>query len=319
MNSYGQELKTARERSGLSLQAVADALHLDPRLIEAIEGEEQKSLPAPAYVRGYIRAYAQLVRCEPDTLIARYNTHAHSDPELVASVHSVMASKQERDARLMWVGTGIVLSLLMTVIGGWLLVETLFLDKADNQAAFEQAPASSPPIDTAIIPGSQPADSPLTGLDINGTAEPMDPLTADTAETQTQAPVLSVPATPNTTPAVQPETSAPAAQSTQAPVAAPVPEKPIVTNAQAGNDRLQLSFDGVSWAEVIDANGARLIYGLFDAETRALSVRGQAPFEVTIGDANHVDISVNGQAFSSEPYVQRNNTARLKVEAASSE
>ena len=60
--NYGHELKLARERSGLSLQAVADALHLDPRLIEAIEREDETSLPAPAYVRGYIRAYAQLVR-----------------------------------------------------------------------------------------------------------------------------------------------------------------------------------------------------------------------------------------------------------------
>src|SRR5687767_4599900 len=145
MNSYGQELKTARERSGLSLQAVADALHLDPRLIEAIEGEVQNSLPAPAYVRGYIRAYAQLVRCEPDTLIARYNTQANSDPQLVASVHSVMASKQERDARLMWVGTGIVLSLLMIVIGGWLLIETLFVNTTDNQVLV-QPPSVSPPV-----------------------------------------------------------------------------------------------------------------------------------------------------------------------------
>jgi cytoskeleton protein RodZ len=309
--SYGEELKTARERSGLSLQAVADALHLDPRLIEAIEGEEQNSLPAPAYVRGYIRAYAQLVRCEPDTLIARYNTHAQSDPQLVASVHAVMASKQERDARLMWVGTGIVLSLLMIVIGGWLLIETLFI-KPDNQV-FEQPPAPSPPVDTATIPGSWPADSPLAGSPIDGTTEPVeDPLTGGTVETQTQAaaPASSGPAS---APAVQPETPEPATQSI--PAQAPVPEKPIVTNAQTGNDRLNLSFDGVSWAEVLDANGARLIYGLFDAGTRALSVKGQAPFEVTIGDANHVDISVNGQAFSSEPYMQRNNTARFKVES----
>jgi cytoskeleton protein RodZ len=309
--SYGQELRTARERSGLSLQAVADALHLDPRLIEAIEGEEQNSLPAPAYVRGYIRAYAQLVRCEPDTLIARYNTHAQSDPQLVASVHAVMASKQERDARLMWVGTGIALSLLMIVIGGWLLIETLFI-KPDNNA-LEQSPALGPPVDAATVPDSWPADSPLAGPAIDGATGPVaDPLTGDTVEAQTRA-TAPVPSEPAPAPAVQPETPAPATRSIPAPV--PVPEKSIVTNAQTGNDRLNLSFDGVSWAEVMDANGARLIYGLFDAGTRALSVKGQAPFEVTIGDANHVDISVNGQAFSSEPYIQRNNTARFKVES----
>lgn len=96
------------------------------------------------------------------------------------------------------------------------------------------------------------------------------------------------------------------------------PEQPVVTDAQTGDDRLSLALDGVSWIEVLDANGARLVYGLFDDRTQSLSVRGEAPFDVTIGDANHVDVSVNGEVVNSEPYIRRNNSARFKVEPSAS-
>lgn len=324
-HSYGQELKSARERSGMSLQAVADALRLDPRLIEAIEGENAESLPAPAYVRGYIRAYAQLVRCEPETLIARYNTQAKSDPDLVASVHTVAAFKQQRDARLMWVGTGIIVSLLMIVVGGWLLIENLFVEApapdtaaappgviADSQLdapavpeSWQQtAPALVVPEAGSLPPATEPAPDSITSGNAVGT-----PSQAQApAAAQAPAPAESVPPAP----AVQEPAPASAVQPT------PAPQRPVVTDAQTGSDTLHLTLDGISWIEVLDANGERLVYGLFDERTRPLAVRGQAPFDVTIGDANHVDVSVNGQYVSSEPHIRRNNTARFIVEPEAS-
>jgi cytoskeleton protein RodZ len=319
-NSYGHELKTARERSGMSLQAVADALHLDPRLIEAIEGEDEKVLPAPAYVRGYIRAYAQLVRCQPDTLIARYNIQAKSDPDLVTSVHSVAASKQERDARMMWAGTAIVLSLIMVVVGGWLLIENLFMDTPDTALtpSSEVIADAPPPVDSPVVADPlQQTDSALLKPDTE--APPAD-----------GTPAAAQPQTPAVSAAQAPTTAAPAAQELRAapPAVAPVqekaapaaekpavPEKPVVTDARTGDDRLSLVLDGISWIEVLDANGTRLVYGLFDAQTRPLSVKGQAPFDVTIGDANHVDVSVNGEFVNSEPYIKNNNSARFTVES----
>lgn len=310
-HSYGQELKSARERSGMSLQAVADALRLDPRLIEAIEGENEDSLPAPAYVRGYIRAYAQLVSCEPETLIARYNTQARSDPDLVASVHTVAAFKQERDARLLWVGTGIVVSILMIVVGGWLLIENLFVE-APEPAAAPPAVADVP----VAVPESWQQAAPDLAMPEAGDLPPAPDAAAsgDAPGTPSQAQALAAAEAPAESASPLPPAQEPAAAASVQP-APTVPLKPVVTNARTGSDMLSLSFDGVSWIEVLDANGERLVYGLFDEQNRPLAVRGQAPFDVTIGDANHVDVSVNGQSVSSEPYMRRNNTARFTVES----
>ncbi|HEX5056898.1 MAG TPA: RodZ domain-containing protein [Gammaproteobacteria bacterium] len=329
-NSYGHELKTARERSGMSLQAVADALHLDPRLIEAIEGEDAKVLPAPAYVRGYIRAYAQLVRCEPDTLIARYNVQAKSDPDLVASVHLVAASKQERDARLMWAGTAIVLSLIMVVVGGWLLMENLLLDTPDTALTSSSGViADSSSLNSPVVADPLQQADPVLHEPRGETPDAVEP--ADVASGNGSLPAAQPqPQTPAASATPVPTPVAPAAQEPRVapPVTAPVqekpapaeekpaaPEKPVIKDARIGDDRLSMVLDGISWIEVLDANGARLVYGLFDAQTQSLSVRGQAPFDVTIGDANHVDVSVNGQFVNSEPYIRSNNSARFSVES----
>lgn len=322
-HSYGQELKTARERSGMSLQAVADALRLDPRLIEAIEGENAESLPAPAYVRGYIRAYAQLVRCEPETLIARYNTQAKSDPDLVASVHTVAAFKQQRDAQLMWVGTGIVVSLLMIVIGGWLLIENLFVEAPDTAVAPPAVIADSQ-LDAPSVPESWQQTAPASTVPDVGSLPPADVPAPDSTASGNAAGTASQAQAPAAVQAPAPAESIPPASAVQEPATAsavqpePVPQRPVVTDARTGSDTLRLTLDGVSWIEVLDANGERLVYGLFDEQTRPLAVKGQAPFDVTIGDANHVDVSVNGQYVSSEPHIRRNNTARFIVESAAS-
>jgi cytoskeleton protein RodZ len=202
----------------------------------------------------------------------------------------------------------------MIVVGGWLLIENLFIDTPDT-ALVPPPSIVNPPLETPALPESWESGSipPATDFDAPLTGDTAtSPLTADPAETaEPQVPSVSQPTIIASEPA-KPTVTTPALK----PAQDLVPEKPVVTNAQIGDDRLGLTFDGVSWIEVLDANGARLVYGLFDAQVQPLSVQGQAPFDVTIGDANHVDILVNGQVVSSEPYMRRNNSARFKVEAS---
>jgi hypothetical protein len=72
-----------------------------------------------------------------------------------------------------------------------------------------------------------------------------------------------------------------------------------------------LNFSGASWIEATDANGYRLVYGLFDETDRELSVRGSAPFKVIVGDAKMVEVRVNGQKFELDRHTRPDNTARV--------
>ena len=60
---------------------------------------------------------------------------------------------------------------------------------------------------------------------------------------------------------------------------------------------LEFSFEEESWAEVTDARGERLLFGL-NAAGRRLTVRGEPPFAVVLGDADAVRLTVDGEPYS---------------------
>jgi cytoskeletal protein RodZ len=70
--SIGQRLRAGRERAGLSIAASAEKLHLDPKVIEALEADRFSDLGASVYVRGHLRRYADFVGEKGAELVAAY-------------------------------------------------------------------------------------------------------------------------------------------------------------------------------------------------------------------------------------------------------
>jgi cytoskeleton protein RodZ len=77
----GQRLKKARELRGMTIDQVAQELSLSPRYVVAMESDSYKSLPEPAFVRGYMRRYAQLVKLSPDDIAAKFDQCYAEDKE----------------------------------------------------------------------------------------------------------------------------------------------------------------------------------------------------------------------------------------------
>jgi cytoskeleton protein RodZ len=59
--SIGERLRAGRERSGLSVAAAAEKLHLDIKVIEALEADRFADLGPSVYVRGHLRRYGDFV------------------------------------------------------------------------------------------------------------------------------------------------------------------------------------------------------------------------------------------------------------------
>jgi len=66
--SIGQQLRTAREAQHLSIEDVSRQLLLSKQLINDIENDDYSKIAAPVYIRGYLRAYAQLLKIEVPNL-----------------------------------------------------------------------------------------------------------------------------------------------------------------------------------------------------------------------------------------------------------
>ncbi|RMG30375.1 MAG: hypothetical protein D6721_03840 [Gammaproteobacteria bacterium] len=68
----GAHLRRLREARSLSREAVAEQLHLDLRILVALEEDRYEALPAPVFVRGYLRQYARLLEVDAEPLLAAY-------------------------------------------------------------------------------------------------------------------------------------------------------------------------------------------------------------------------------------------------------
>jgi cytoskeleton protein RodZ len=67
-NEIGVLLRAGRERMGLGVIQVAERMHVDAAIIEALEAGNFAALGAPVYARGHLRSYAVLVG-EPEALM----------------------------------------------------------------------------------------------------------------------------------------------------------------------------------------------------------------------------------------------------------
>jgi cytoskeleton protein RodZ len=70
-----------------------------------------------------------------------------------------------------------------------------------------------------------------------------------------------------------------------------------------GPNRLVLRFEEEAWAEVTDAAGRQLVSSLNAAGTERV-VRGTPPFNLVIGNAQHVKVSYNDREIDLQPHVR---------------
>ena len=70
MSEPGERLRAERERRGFSTQKVAEDLHVDVWIVEALEAGRHASLGATVYVKGHLRKYAALLGLDGDELVA---------------------------------------------------------------------------------------------------------------------------------------------------------------------------------------------------------------------------------------------------------
>lgn len=185
---YGVELKEARERIGVAPADVAASLHLEEAVIRAVEAGREDDLPARVYVRGYIRAYANLLGLDPDRLIANFD-EAHEPPEAVPAPVIGGATKVEWSGNLPQRRAGLFLGVIVVVIvvalvfalwGVWRTFDWSFVTDAGDKepsaawrseatVAEETPPAAdaASPVATDVQPAENGRDEPASAAPVS--------------------------------------------------------------------------------------------------------------------------------------------------------
>jgi len=296
----GKTLQSQRETMGWSVEQVADQLKLAPRQVLALEAGDYASLPSPAVTRGFVRAYAKLLRIDAAPLVSMIELNM--PPEARAGAQSAMAASRReqkpaafsetrfpingkrRSLPLGWIAAVVIVAGAAVAAWQFNLIPSLNRDVEsgdtmvlENPAAGVVAPGTATPVQQGLINPSVPLIS-VPSPSSQGTAPATAPTTAPTT-----------PSAPAAAPAAAPVTAP--ATATPAPVAAaPAAAAP----AAAGANTLVLNVRADSWIEVRPSGGGRpLISRLVKAgSTETVEVAG--PVNLVVGVPGAVTATLRG-------------------------
>ncbi|HEY6824880.1 MAG TPA: helix-turn-helix domain-containing protein, partial [Steroidobacteraceae bacterium] len=152
----GARLRAAREQRGLTLLQAAERLHVDGRILQALETEDFAALGADVYVRGHLRRYAEAVGESAPQLQELYAEGPQpSRPDLTRIPRG---EPENRGSRLLLPAVLLTVGLAVVGLLWWLLTlpgEKAHLLPADRAAA--TAPLTETP--DADVPAPAAADA----------------------------------------------------------------------------------------------------------------------------------------------------------------
>jgi cytoskeleton protein RodZ len=291
MTPPGAQLAARRSELKLSIEQVANQLNLAPRQIQALEDDNYGALPGMASVRGFIRAYAKLVKLDAGPLVQAI---AHEAATVqVEPLGPALSTTPFSDRSVAGPGYGGLLKWLSAaVLVGALIALAVFGQQAGWLSGLTQE--FSLRIDSASTrsPASATAEA---------AAEPSESPNGITREAVALPPPAAV-GKPETRPAVTPAAPTPAAAAPA--VAAPVPEIPA-------REALVLKMREDSWIDARRSDNTPLVSRLARAgETEVLKMNG--PLSLTVGNAAGVDVILRGQQIELET-MARSNVARVNL------
>ena len=155
----GGMLRAERERRGYSMQQVAEDLHLDVKVIEALETNRFVVLGAPVYAKGHLRKYAMLLSLSPATVLERYEAMSGT-PDVPTPVPVAMTTPVVERRRVSKVPFLIVAAIVVAAGLAWLVFEFL-RGPGSNSSVTSEVPAATVQQPAPARPRSTP--TPRTG------------------------------------------------------------------------------------------------------------------------------------------------------------
>lgn len=287
--SAGAMLRSAREKQGLHIAALAAAIKVSPRKLDALENDRWQELPDATFVRALAQTVCRTLKIDARPVLDKLP--APNSVALERHVSGLNEPFRDRPGReepslaasavkpMVWAAA--------VLMGAAAVIYFLPAGLFNRVALPERAalPAATPPAVVAaptapLAPGLDPSAAPAVTL--------APPVSAASAPGLAAAPmgetVFSAPP------------SAAAASGVEAPTAARL---------------LQVRTSEASWVEVRDAKGVLLLSRTV-LPSESVGLEGQPPLRLTIGNASATQLQFRGQAVDLSTRT-RDNVARLEL------
>jgi hypothetical protein len=95
----GSSLREARGRQGLDFPELEELTKIRPKYLRALEEEQFDILPAPTYVRGFLRSYAEALGLDGQPFVDEYNSRFAIEEDAPIRARRVPQTRRDRPAR----------------------------------------------------------------------------------------------------------------------------------------------------------------------------------------------------------------------------
>lgn len=277
-------LQQSREAAGLHIAALAAALKVPVKKLEALEAGRYEELPDLTFARALASSACRHLKIDPGPVLEQIpfgRTPALGDTP--NTINAPFKPAQEGGATtpaVEWLRRPAVLASLLLVLAAAGLL--LAPDWGSTIDQFRQAtPSTTTAAPERVEPGPEVSLPPPAA-------------TAETSAVGSQA--VAAPADP-----------AVAAN----PAAAPVPDAVAKPADVADAALLRIQAVGASWVEVVDGKGVSQVQRMLKPGD-LLDFSASPPYSVVVGRADAVQVTVRGQSFDVMP-LARNSVARFQV------
>jgi cytoskeleton protein RodZ len=330
----GDILQRQRQRLGLNEKEVANKLHITMHYVKALETNSYEKLPGAVFAKGYLKSYALFLGLDVEDLMSRYDELTRQQNAGSAEERRLLRAREKKDRNKPLV----IVSLIIFFVGflGLWLANSYFVDESfsdlpstaesvdgaeNTRPALSQvvepqltiqaqltleveleeisAPTSQLIISPALEELSVLASEQLIELDLGSK---VDSESAQSAETSGSGGSSSVEELTSVLQALRAEQTA----------LAEATESRVFTIESIGNDVLRISFIGESWIEVNDSESQQIYRDIREAGD-VLEIIGSAPFNILLGDAPFINMSLNGDEIDLSADIRIDNSARLTV------
>jgi cytoskeleton protein RodZ len=271
----GYLLRQARVQAGLNQLQVSKALFLTVTKVNALELDDYDRLGAPAYARGYLKAYANFLKLDDVQVLHCYEqVLADNATALLPCAIAPVAKNASQRAWQFLAGISVFFIVL------WLMSIWFIDDHVDKK--YTQPPANLSSL-AAAVDNLPVVANPVEKTEA-GVVQPQEIVLAKMAVAASAAVINS------------------AASNTLV-----IASSSIASGNEKKNslDELAFSFRQECWLEVSDTRGDVLATELQSAGSR-LRLVGKAPFEIKLGNAPAVTLLFNGKKVNVKPLADTN-------------
>ncbi len=284
----GKTLAAQREAMGWTVEQVADQLKLAVRQVKALEEGDYANLPGPAVVRGFVRAYAKVVKLDPIPLVAQIalDTPAATDLTSTTVRRDKPVSKPTTFSQARYPSNGKRASKFpLALVAG----AVLLIGAAVAAWQFDVVPGK--------LFGGEAKMAADNGVKTDANVTLLPPIQGQMAPAQGDAPARPVeelkPVISNSVPLISVPPVTAASNAPAVPGAMPAP-------AVAAGDALVISVREDSWVEVRPAKGKALVSRLVKGgQTETVAITG--PVTLIVGKPSAVDATLRGAPVALPP------------------